>query len=157
MKGKFLFAASVLTLLSLTVRSQDYINSVGVRLGLSQGITFKHFVTTTDAAEGLLAMRWEGFTITGLYERHQVAFDVNELYFYYGGGAHIGVWNGRVNPWFDDRTSHSVVGIDGVIGLEYVFSDIPFNASLDWKPALNLIGYTGFWGDELALSFRYTF
>ena len=157
MKGRFLFTVLLFTIFSLTVKAQDYVNSVGARLGLSQGITFKHFISRTDAVEGLFAMRWEGFTITGLYERQQAAFDVDQLYFYYGGGAHIGVWNGNVNPWFHDKTSHSVVGIDGVIGLEYVFTDIPFNVSLDWKPALNLIGYTGFWGDELALSVRFIF
>ena len=157
MKGKFLLLILAALLISANVKSQDYINSIGVRLGLSQGITFKHFVTTTDAAEGILAARWGGFNITGLYERHMNAFDVDELYFFYGGGAHLGFWNGNVNPWFSDRTSHTVIGIDGVIGLEYVFSQIPFNASLDWKPALNLIGYAGFWGDELALSLRFMF
>jgi hypothetical protein len=157
MKSKIFVIILAGLLFATNAKSQDYINSVGVRLGLSQGITFKHFVTRTDAAEGILAMRWEGFNITGLYEKHMNAFDVDELYFYYGGGVHLGVWNGNVNPWFNDRSSHTVIGIDGVIGLEYVFSQIPFNVGLDWKPALNLIGYAGFWGDELALSVRFMF
>ena len=144
-------------ILSLNARSQDYANALGARLGLAQGITFKHFVTTTDAAEGLLTIRWSGFDITGLYERHMTAFDVNGLYFFYGGGAHIGVWNGVVSSRYNYSNSHTVLGIDRIIGLEYVFSEIPFNVAIDWKPALNLIGYTGFWGDELALSFRFIF
>ncbi len=143
--------------LSTNAKAQDYQNAVGVRLGLSQGITYKHFLTITDAAEGLLTVRWGGFDITGLYERHLGAFDVEGLYFYYGGGAHLGIWNGDINPWFHDTRSHTVIGIDGVVGLEYVFSQIPFNAAVDWKPGINLIGYTGFWGDELALSFRFVF
>ena len=49
------------------------------------------------------------------------------------------------------------IGIDGIIGIEYNIEPIPFNISLDWKPGLNLIGYTGFWGDELAFSIRYIF
>lgn len=157
MKGKFICMIALAFGLSLSAKSQDYLDAVGVRLGLSQGITYKHFISTTDAAEGILSMRWSGFNITGLYERHMDAFDVPRLYFYYGAGAHVGVWNGDYNPWFNDNTAHTVIGIDGVAGLEYVFDEIPFNVSLDWKPALNLIGYAGFWGDELALSFRFMF
>lgn len=144
-------------LISSGVKAQDYINSVGFRAGLSQGLTFKHFLTRTDAVDGILAMRWGGFHLTGLYERHTPAFDVDDLYFYYGAGAHIGFWDGNANPWFDDNTGYTVIGIDGVIGLEYIFQEIPFNLGLDWKPALNIIGTTGFWGDELALSFRFIF
>jgi hypothetical protein len=50
-----------------------------------------------------------------------------------------------------------VVGIDGIIGMEYNIEEIPFNISLDWKPGFNILGHTGFWGDELALSVRYIF
>lgn len=135
-------------------QAQDYENAVGLRFGLSNGITFKHFITTNDAVEGLLSTRWGGFNITGLFERHTTAFDTDGLYFYYGGGAHLGSFN---NTWFNDNISHIVIGVDGILGLEYVFKEVPLNASLDWKPGFNLIGYTGFWGDELALSVRYTF
>jgi hypothetical protein len=157
MKTKHFLIAFALMLGSLSTNAQDYVNSVGVRAGLSQGLTFKHFMTTNDAVEGLLATRWGGFNLTGLYERHTAPFDVDRLYFFYGAGAHLGVWNGDVTPWFDDNTSHVVIGIDGILGLEYVFSEVPFNVALDWKPGFNLIGYTGFWGDELALSLRFMF
>jgi len=157
MKGKLIIISVFAILLSSNLKAQDYVNSIGVRAGLSQGITFKHFMSTTDALEGILAVRWGGFNVTGLYERHTNAFDVNSLYFYYGAGAHVGFWDGSSSPWFNDNNSYTVIGIDGIIGLEYVFSDIPFNIGLDWKPGFNLVGYTGFWGDELALSFRYMF
>lgn len=137
--------------------SQDYMNSIGLRGGLSTGVSFKHFISTTDAVEGILTSRWSGVNVTGLFERHTGAFDVDALYFYYGGGAHIGFWDGDTNPWFDDGNNYTVLGIDGIIGLEYVFSEIPFNISLDYKPGFNIIGYTGYWGDEMAISFRYMF
>jgi hypothetical protein len=82
------------------------------------------------------------------------AFDTDGLYFYYGGDAHLGSFN---NSWFNDNASRLVIGVDGIPGLEFVFSEVPFNASLDWKPGFNLIGYTGFLGDELALSVLYIF
>ncbi len=157
MKTRIIIIAVISLFLSSNLKSQDYINAVGVRIGLGQGITFKHFVSTTDAIEGLLDFRWGGFNITGLYERHMTAFDVDELYFYYGAGAHIGFWDGYSNPWFDNRDHYTVIGIDGLVGLEYVFTEIPFNLGIDWKPAINLIGNTGLWGDNIALSFRFMF
>jgi len=135
-------------------QAQDYENAVGLRAGLSNGITFKHFISTNDAAEGILSTRWGGFNITGLLERHTTAFDTDGLYFFYGAGAHLGSFN---NSWFLDNTNHIVIGIDGIIGLEYVLDELPLNVSVDWKPGFNFIGYTGFWGDELALSVRYIF
>jgi hypothetical protein len=73
-----------------------------------------------------------------------------------GAGAHIGFWNGRYNPWWDEKVeSHAVFGIDGQIGLEYTFNEIPLNLSVDWKPAINLVGSSNFWGDEFGLSIRY--
>ena len=157
MRSRLIFVFLFSIIITTGVHAQDYINSIGLRGGLSQGITYKHFVTTTDAVDGILAMRWGGFSITGLYERHTPAFDVDYLYFFYGGGAHIGFWDGDANPWFDENRGYTVIGIDGVIGLEYVFREIPFNIALDWKPGFNLIGTTGFWGDELALSLRFIF
>jgi len=155
---KLVFISIILIAGSLiNINAQDYRSSVGLRAGLSYGATLKHFIATSDALEGILTTRWGGFNITGLYERHSRAFDVDRMYFYYGGGAHIGVWGGGSNPWFDDNETYTVIGVDGIIGLEYVFTEIPFNISLDWKPGFNLIGYSGFWGDELALSFRFVF
>ena len=150
--GIILLAGSI-----IHINAQDYRSSVGLRAGLSYGATLKHFVATSDALEGILTTRWGGFNITGLYERHNRAFDVDHLYFYYGGGAHLGVWGEGPNPWFKDNATHTVIGVDGIIGLEYVFTEIPFNISLDWKPGFNIIGHSGLWGDELALSFRYVF
>ena len=62
-----------------------------------------------------------------------------------------------ISPEAVSYTHLSVIGIDGILGMEYNIQEIPFNISLDWKPAFNLIGYTGFWGDEIALSIRFIF
>ena len=150
MKLKLIFAGLLFIAISFNAKSQDYVNSVGLRAGLSNGISYKHFLSTTDAAEGILTTRYGGFNLTGLYERHLDSFDVDRLYFYYGAGGHVGVWEANSN-------SYTFIGIDGIIGVEYVLKEIPFNVSLDWKPGFNLIGVSGFVADELALSFRFMF
>ncbi len=137
--------------------AQDYNTGIGLRLGFFSGVSVKHFVGANTALEGILSSRWRGFNITGLYEWHLYdVFDADRLNFYYGFGAHLGFWNGDYVSW-GYRTSYTVLGIDGILGLEYNFEDAPINLSLDWKPAFNIIGNSEFWGDGGALSVRYIF
>lgn len=153
---KILVTLAAVVIISALSNAQDYRTGVGFRGGLSQGLTFKHFIMPDRALEGLLSARWGGFHLTGLYEIHAPAFDVSGLYWYYGFGGHFGSWQkDSSNPWWDDKVSHTVIGVDGIIGIEYNIRQIPFNISLDYKPALNLIGNTNFWGDEFAISIRY--
>jgi hypothetical protein len=137
--------------------SAQYKTGIGVRGGYPMGVTVKHFISGNDAVEVILSSRWRGFEITGLYERHAQAFGVSGLNWYYGGGGHIGFYDAyKDHPWFEDEDgSFTVIGIDGVIGLEYEIGDIPFSVGADWKPEFNIIGYTGFWGSSGAISFRY--
>ncbi len=146
-----------LILAATGINAQEYSTGIGIRGGSAYGLTIKHFTGERSAFEGILTSRWRGFIITGLYEIHNIAFDVPGLNWYYGFGAHVGFWNNGYNPWFDNNNNNTVLGIDGILGLEYSFADVPFNISLDWKPALNLSGHSGFWGDNGALSVRYIF
>lgn len=143
----------------LSLHAQDYRTGIGLRAGYPAGLTIKHFVSNRTAIEGILATRWGGFVITGLFEAHRQLADVDNLNWYYGLGAHLGFWNGDNdrNFWGDPGTSYTVVGIDGILGLEYSFEEIPVNIGIDWKPAFNIFGYQGFWGDGGAFSIRYIF
>ena len=135
------------------VRSQDYETGLGLRGGVAWGVTVKHFVMTDGAVEGILTARYNGFNATALYEKHLPVFDTKGFCFYYGGGGHIGMWNTSEKTLF--RTTRLFAGVDGIIGLEYVFEDIPLSLGMDWKPGFNLISEFGFYFDELALSVRF--
>lgn len=139
---------------------KDYNTALGLRGGSGNGVTVKHFISDKNALEGILFTRWGGFNLTGLYEVHKGFPGANGLNWYYGPGAHIGNWvdNGR-NPWFknNDEKRYFVIGADFILGIEYNFKEIPINISADWKPAFNLIGNSGFWGDNGGLSIRYLF
>lgn len=139
--------------------AQDYKTGIGLRAGYPAGLSVKHFISNNAALEGILATQWRGFVVTGLFEAHKPLADVDRLKWFYGFGAHVGFWNGSTyrSYWMEPGTSYTVIGIDGILGLEYSFEEIPINLSLDWKPAFNLTGYTGFWGDGGALSIRYIF
>lgn len=160
----------IISFFSLFSYSQSYDNAIGIRAGFSNGVTFKHMLGDSKGFELLLDTRWKGFNFTALYEVHKQAFDVEGLNWYYGFGAHVGSYRAYKNhPYFVDNNSsldnngneiyrnYIVIGIDGIIGIEYNFEEVPINVSLDYKPAFNLTGYTGFWGDNGALSIRYYF
>lgn len=146
----------LVSMISLS-KAQDYNTGIGLRGGFAGGLTLKHFISNDAALEGIISSRWQGLVITGLYEKHAQAFDVSGLNWFYGAGAHIGFWDGNNVKWADDDRSYTVLGLDGIIGLEYNIQEIPFNISLDWKPSLNIVGHSGFWADGGALSVRYVF
>lgn len=138
--------------------SAQYSTAIGARLNYGYGLTVKHKMTPSKAIEGILYSRWRGINLTGLYEIHKPAFSVPNWNWYYGVGGHLGFWgdgNKHGNPWFDNRESTTVLGADGIVGLEYTVREIPLNLSIDWKPTLNLIGYQGLWLDDIALSIRF--
>ena len=119
--------------------------------------TVKHFIGEKSALEGLVSTRWKGIEITGLYEMYNQAFDVERLNWYFGGGAHIGFYNGDNTDWGTAGATYTNLGIDGILGMEYNFIEVPINLSIDWKPAVNITGNNGFVSDNGAISIRYIF
>ena len=152
---KFLFIA-ILTLLGSTVYGQGYKTAIGLRGSFVSGVTVKHFIKKETALEGIFSFGQWGMNITGLYEKHAQAFEVTGLNWYYGGGAHIGSTDDD-HPYFQERGEYVVIGLDGIVGLEYYIQEIPINLSIDYKPQLNFTGDTGLKGYGGALSIRYTF
>lgn len=139
--------------------SQNYNTGIGIRGGFSNGLTIKHFVNSNTAFEGIIATRWSGLELTGLYEFQKPFPGAERLNWYIGFGGHVGFWNGNNthDDWGDEGMNYTVVGIDGILGIEYNFVAIPINIGIDWKPEMNLMGYTDFWYDGGAISIRYIF
>ncbi|TWI84286.1 hypothetical protein LX66_4652 [Chitinophaga japonensis] len=122
---------------------------VGIRLGLPLGATARYFFDDANAVEGIAGIYNQTFTVTGLYERH---FDLSALTvpgfaWYVGGGAHLG--SRRI-----DGNTRFIAGFDGIAGLDYTFTNIPLNLSLDWKPAVHFTTPSDL--ASFAVSVRYT-
>lgn len=156
MKKLLIIAMMAIGFSSLGI-AQDYNTGVGLRAGFTSGLTVKHFLGSKSAIEGIFGTRWHGVELTGLYEIHNRAFDTDRFTWFFGFGAHIGFWDGDHTYWGDHDTNYTVVGLDGILGLEYSFVEVPINLSLDWKPSFNVVGNTDFWADGGALSIRYIF
>jgi hypothetical protein len=161
MKFKTLIISMFLVMaVTFAVQAQSYSTAVGARLGYFNGITVKHFVSGSNAIEGIASFRWRGFVLTGLYEWQKPIKGARNLDYFLGLGGHIGFWDNRYYYWRNNNRADgnfTVIGVDFIAGLEYTFTEVPFNIGLDWKPAFNLIGDNHWWGDGVALSIRYAF
>jgi hypothetical protein len=121
---------------------------LGVRLSssaptLNNSITGKYFVTDRSAVEGIVSFG-SRFGLGGLVEIHKPT-NAQGLRWFYGAGAYVG---------FEDGDTY--LGPTGVLGLDYKFTNVPINLSLDWKPELNIIPDINFVPDAFALSVRFT-
>lgn len=142
----------------LTLKGQDYKTSLGLRIGYPYGVTVKHFLSEKTAFEGIMAASYHGFVVTGLYEMEYWTGKYPGFNWFWGFGAHVGFWDAGANKYVDDPYYNgAVIGIDGIIGLEYTFDEIPLNLSIDLLPTVNLIGSTGWGGIYGGLSVRYVF
>jgi hypothetical protein len=156
MKRMFLMIVLAAALMA-TSAGQDYKTSLGLRAGLPYGLTVKHFLSKKNALEGILASKWGGFVVTGLYENEHWTGEYPGLNWFWGIGAHAGFWDAGRNPNIKETYEGSVIGLDVIAGLEYTFDEIPLNLSLDLLPTFNLIGDTGWGGINGAISIRYVF
>ncbi|WP_212005802.1 hypothetical protein [Chitinophaga sp. HK235] len=144
---------------------ENYNTALGIRVNpWVVGFTIKHFIQGPHAIEGLVTTNHEhraNVTVTGLYEYHW-NIGKPELNMYAGGGAHIGFYDRRDYDWdrYIDKGKGTYVspGLDGIIGIEYTFKNIPLNLSADLKPYVQFVGPTNFIGEEIGgLSARFTF
>lgn len=151
-----------------------YTTALGLRAGSPSGLTIKHFFRGPVAVEGILGtnLNRHGFNLTVLLEKHAQAFGARGLLWYYGLGGHVSSYTGRsYYEWYyvkhkgrryyiyDDYYEGRFwgLGIDGALGLEYQFQDLPFTLGVDAKPIAELTRGNAFFWVEGALSLRYVF
>jgi hypothetical protein len=139
MRSKLLVFGLFLTGL---VNAQNYTRDAGIRLGDYFSATYRQFIEEDEAVEGMLFFGRQGASITILKEYFQPTLGhISEyLYFQYGYGAHLGfrytdhykVMN-RTYALNEYRFT-PLLGINGLVGLEYRFPAFPFVVSVDLKP-----------------------
>jgi hypothetical protein len=160
MKKKVLCLAVILLSIVYTSNAQLYKMGLGARLGNWNNVgavTFKAFVGEKKAIELIGHFPYHGFIITGLYKYERYLPLADNLDWYVGFGGHAGVWDRYYYDKNKYTSAHSVtiIGLDGIIGLEYKFKMTPISIGLDWKPSLNFNGYNDHVGDAVSLAVRY--
>jgi hypothetical protein len=133
-----------------------YKKAIGVKMYPS-AISYKVFVKPNNAFEYLGYLSLDGFRATALYEKY-MPIDGNEnLTWYVGYGAHLGLWS---EEWKKNNPNHNAgiaLGVDGILGLDYKVKNAPLNLSVDWQPSFNFVGASYFESGWAGLGVRYTF
>lgn len=142
------------------VQAQDYQSAIGLRLGYPISASYKFFITDPGAIEVYAGFRgYSGygyFNIGGMYQHHMPISGVDGLNWYVGGGLSALFFNYK-SSFIGLEGESFGLGINGALGLDYKFADIPLNLSVDWLPTVYVSGYlSGFGGGLGALSVRYT-
>ena len=153
---KTIVIAFLLITSTIVVKAQaPYNRALGLKFPGGLSLTYKKFFTDTRNLEAQFTAWHEGFRVAGLYEFNFYSFDkVPELSWFVGPGAHIGFWKSTYEKEYGSKAD---VGIDGIIGLDYKFKNVPINVSVDWQPAVTLIGSAGFTPVFGGIAIRYTF
>jgi len=157
----FLFAFLGAIFFSNAIHAQAYKSAIGLRLGFPTSVTYKTFLTESNALELWAGYRgysfYNWFSVGAAYEIHKPINGVENLQWYFGGGASAYFYN--YDNGFDFGNSGKFgLGIQGNLGLDYKFPNTPINISADWIPTIFVgSGYlTGFGGGYGAFSVRYT-
>jgi hypothetical protein len=154
---KLLLATLLVAAFTSKLSAQEYDLAVGLRLGYDMGFSARYFFMPNNAVEGIMSFSPNSFKLTALYQFQQAFLDVDNLNWYVGIGAHIGSvsreWQRRNNA------DHAFLfGADLIGGIEYVFPQMPFSISLDWKPSFSFTNnFNEFWFYGFGLSLRYVF
>ncbi len=138
-----------------TLQAQSYKTALGIRLSskdavVNNSVSFKHFISEKTAIEALFTFDKRA-AIGALIEIHTPVASTDGLVWYYGAGAYLGFDSDKTNP------SRSLMGAQGVVGLDYKFSNLPLNLALDWKPELNIIDNINFEPAAIGFTMRFTF
>lgn len=139
--------------------AQNYKTALGVRLSSSNAmqnnsISIKQFISEKMAIEGLFTFG-DPLALGALVELHKPLTPAGLTYFY-GGGGYISFVK-KVNVATQKSTTDPNFGAQGIVGLDYKFSNIPLNISLDWKPELNIVSDINFEPAAIGFSARFTF
>ena len=156
---KIFFACSFLFVLALSANAQSYKSAIGARLGYPLSASYKTFLNENGAVEVFAGFRsytgYSWFNVGGTYQHHKPFPNVENLNWYFGGGASAFFWRFD-NGFLNDDSGNTSVGILGTLGLDYKFANAPVNLSVDWMPVFFVNGYgNGFGGGYGALSVRY--
>lgn len=154
----FLFISGVLSAQEIA----DH--ALGLRLGDSDGfgaeISYQKSIGRYNRLEVDLGWRdsrdFSAFKAVGLYQWVR-KLDGN-FNWYYGAGGGLGSVDFD-DSYLTDDDGGLFIFLAGDIGVEYNF-DIPLLLSLDFRPELGLVGYSGFSNSfdfDIALGIRYQF
>lgn len=144
---------------AITVNAQN--DAIGVRLGAGSDygaeVSYQKGISDANRMQFDLGLNsrndYFGAYLTGTYQWKWNLVD--NLEWFVGPGAQVGFYNYNPAGTNNDKSGLGI-GVGGIIGLDYTFSSVPIQLSLDTRPMWNLLGSTSY-NFGLALGIRYVF
>ncbi len=123
------------------LHAQNYTRDAGIRFGDGTVFAYRQFVKDDLALELFLVFQDRGFRVGGMKQHFLPAFEQYSENFklYYGYGVHTGISYTNKHQllnrtYYYDWTLSPLFGMDGIIGLEYYFPEVPIMVSSELKP-----------------------
>jgi hypothetical protein len=159
-------------ILSFNTFAQDYQKSIGARLGVNSGITYKQFISPHNAVEimgtalfssggkTLIYSDNSGYALYSTENSNSYYFGLSGEYlwswnvaqgmsWFVGPGFSVGMWTGAYSGFN--------VAVNGMVGVEYKLAPVPLALSVDLHPHFYLLNSVGISPLVGALSIRYVF
>lgn len=141
------FLVILILILPFGVFAQTFNNAVGIRGGITSGFEYRIYTNDANSYKFLLGTRNDGIQFHGFKEFHNhdaFAF-TDQLTLFYGLGVHFGYeqWEEHYHKdnmsWYETRTAF-LAGLDGLVGLEYLFYEVPLSIGIEVKPYFDVLG-----------------
>jgi len=136
MKKITLISLILFTAISLKAQVPAGTDGIGAKFGSYFGGTYKNYITSSSAVEGIVAFDWDFNTLGLIANYHIIQTDLYQdwqgLDWYAGLGGQF---------WIGDNTT---IGPSGTAGLEYTFEDAPFSIFGDFTLYLGIGDDSGF-------------
>ncbi len=138
---KLLYFTVLICFLSTGLFGQNYTRDAGARFGNGLLFTYRQFYKENMALELFAGYQDRGIRIGGLREFHKPALTKYSENFrlYFGYGVHTGLNYTNQYKIFNrayryDWTISPLFGMDGIVGIDYAFSEVPIIVAADIKP-----------------------
>lgn len=158
---------TILLFTSLFVSAQEYAGAVGLRGGISSGITYRRFLDQEIGLETILSFRRGGIQVSLIRERYRPAFleFSDNLILGFGFGGHVGFMHTDHQKFmfedydYPEKLFLPLIGVDGYFGIEYIVREFPLAISLDCKPffEINIKGLVQLNPIDIGLGIKYWF
>ncbi len=163
---KLIYSIIALCFLSITLMGQNYTRDAGIRFGSGVAASYRQFYKEDMAVEAFIDYQNRGLKLGGLREFYMPAFTQYSGNFrlYYGYGVHAGLSYTNYHRIFNreyryDWKLSPLFGMDGIVGVDYAFQEVPIMVSADIKPyyefSMNRIFYVQVFDVSFSVKYRF--
>ena len=138
---KLLYTSLLFFAISLGVSAQNYMRDAGIRFGKGVIGSYRQFYKDDLAIEIYGGYLNRGMVFGGIRESFTPAFTKysDNFRLYYGYGVHAGFTYTNSHKFLNreyryDWMFSPFFGMDGIIGIEYYFPEVPILVAADLKP-----------------------